>query len=400
MCVEMINPIGLSYPIYISSDSTKYFCEQLERSISKDSLKFKTLIITDSEVYKHYGDCLDRMCEKKQVYRYILPAGEGSKSIEQASKVWHYLASQGFHRNDQLIAFGGGMVGDFTGFVASTYMRGIRWIQVPTTLLAQIDSSVGGKVAINLEEGKNLVGSFYNPESVWICTDFLSTLPETVYRDGLGEMFKYGYLADPSILSVLDDSIKPISDIESLKLRVILQTEIQDLIKKCIHIKIAIVLKDFTESGERKFLNLGHTIGHAIESHAAYGISHGHAVMLGIWWIIELGHRLSPQSAKLYTQLKMDHENRMKSYGFDTLESLNIEKIMAFMRMDKKASTNQVTLVLLNEQAYGHEQAYDHEQAYGHEQVILDQLGLLVRLESWSLDTIEATLLEINNALK
>ena len=150
-------------------------------------------------------------------------------------------------------------------------------------------------------------------------------------------------------------------------------------------------------SGERKFLNLGHTIGHAIESHEAYRISHGHAVMLGIWWIIELGHRLSPQSAELYTQLKMDHENRMKSYGFDTLESLNIEKIMAFMRMDKKASTNQVTLVLLNEQAYGHEQAYDHEQAYGHEQVILDQLGLLVRLESWSLDTIEATLLEINN---
>lgn len=346
--MELINPKGLNYPIYICTDSVVQFCEQLYKNIRTESEDGKTLIITDSEVYRHYQESINLMCKDEQIYSYVIPMGESSKSIEMASKIWSFMAERDFHRKDKIVAFGGGVVGDLAGFVASTYMRGIAWIQVPTTLLSQIDSSVGGKVAINLNEGKNLVGAFYNPNSVWICTAFLESLPDKTFCDGLGEMFKYGYLADQSILELLDYEEKDKPFKFNAHLRDQLQSNMTHLVMKCIQIKLAIVIKDFTETSERKYLNLGHTIGHAIESHENYAISHGHAVMLGIWWVIQLDASLHNEARDCYTELLEAHERRMTLYGFDPIHSLEVDRLLEYLKMDKKARADEVQFVMFN----------------------------------------------------
>ena len=200
---------------------------------------------------------------------------ERSKSISSFKKIIDKLFELRFDRSDVLIAFGGGVVGDITGFSASTFLRGIKYIQIPTTLLAQVDSSVGGKTAINVPQGKNLVGAFYNPSLVLISTEFLNTLPESEYKSGLGEVIKYAFIGNKKLKNIIEKNPEKIIKRESS----ILQTIIEESIKT----KSKIVTKDEKESGIRAILNFGHTFGHAIEAKNNYkNITHGAAITLGM----------------------------------------------------------------------------------------------------------------------
>lgn len=353
--MKRIGAEELGYPIYLFGDEMEAFENKLLENVFLNTADKKKMIITDQGVYNHHLGLINRLCSNEHVSLYIIPSGENSKSLKMAEKIWSELASSEFHRKDILIALGGGVVGDLTGFVASNYMRGIEWIQIPTTLLAQIDSSVGGKVAVNLPEAKNLVGHFYNPSSVWMCTSFLKTLDNEVFRDGLGEMFKYGYMTNSNLLLELDN-FQSVVAIKEVPLGMEKMTE---LIEQCVYIKMEVVLKDFYEVNERRFLNLGHSFGHAIESYTNYEISHGHAVMLGISWILTCSYLLECRSveaepvkiqaiSEVYEQLYNKHQERMKKYGFYEPKELTISDLVPYLSKDKKAGGQFIALVLLS----------------------------------------------------
>ena len=198
---------------------------------------------------------------------FTIRNGETSKNAYTYIKLAEHLADKRLARSDVIIALGGGVVGDLAGFAAATYMRGISFAQIPTTLLAAVDSSVGGKTAIDLEAGKNLVGAFYQPDAVICDVTVIERIPPRVYTDGCAEVIKYGMIADSDLLHMLDSSGKP---------------DIEDIITRCVTIKRDIVCKDEFESGERKLLNFGHTVGHAVEQLSNYKISHGRAVAIGM----------------------------------------------------------------------------------------------------------------------
>ena len=229
-------------------------------------------VITDSNVYKHWKKALKSL----KIPIYVIKPGEGSKSLQTAEKIYKKLLSYGLDRKSYLVAFGGGVVGDLTGFVAATFMRGIPYIQVPTTLMAQVDSSIGGKTAVNLSLGKNLVGSFYQPEFVFADVKTLITLHQKELRNGLSEVIKYGMIRDRSLFEYLEKNSGKLFNIKS-DLWV-------PIVYKCASIKADIVSRDEKETkGLRVFLNYGHTTGHAIEAVNKYkNITHGEAVGIGM----------------------------------------------------------------------------------------------------------------------
>ena len=243
-----------------------------------------------------------------------------------------------FDRSDSLIALGGGVVGDITGFCAATYLRGINYIQVPTTLLAQVDSSVGGKTAINVPQGKNLIGSFYNPKFVLISTDFLKTLPQEQYESGLGEVIKYAFIGNKKLKKIIEDNAKKITE----RNEKILKTIIEESIKT----KSKIVTKDEKENGIRAILNFGHTFGHAIEAHHGYKkITHGAAITMGMVIAAKVslfeGHIKDQQLENIISVikslgLKADH----RKYKYSDLRK--------YMKIDKKVSDGQLNLILID----------------------------------------------------
>ena len=268
--------------ILVGKKPTNYEVEILDKPISKNKLSSaiksynKILIVTDDGLPKKYLAEIKKLITKsKKVYIYSLPAGEKSKSLKSFNLILENLASLKFDRTDCLIALGGGMVGDITGFVASSYLRGIDFIQIPTTLLSQVDSSVGGKTAINISQGKNLVGAFYNPKKVFISLSYLQTLSEKEYRSGLGEVVKYAFILNKRLHRILKSNSNLVL---SRNLKVL-----EEVIYESIKTKSKIVTKDEKENGVRALLNFGHTFGHAIEAKNNYkGVSHGEAVVLGM----------------------------------------------------------------------------------------------------------------------
>jgi len=226
-------------------------------------------VVTDDIVDGLYGKRLTDTLENNgySVSRYVLPNGESSKNAETFLSILNFLADEKLSRSDVVIALGGGVVGDITGFAAACYMRGTKFVQIPTTLLAMVDSSVGGKTAINLIAGKNLAGVFYQPDTVICDVSLLSSLTVETWRDGYAEVIKYGVIADHALFN-------------SLKTPACLK--IEDVIARCVEIKRDIVAKDEFEKSSRKVLNFGHTIGHAIELLSDYNISHGHAIAAGM----------------------------------------------------------------------------------------------------------------------
>ncbi len=226
-------------------------------------------ILTDSNVAPLYADRLEASLKAAGYapLRFTIPAGEESKSAESYVAFLSFLAENHVTRSDCIFALGGGVVGDLAGFVAATYLRGIRFVQIPTTLLAMVDSSVGGKTAIDLPEGKNLVGAFYQPSLVLCDYETLDTLPSVVFSDGCAEVIKYGIINDKPLFDKLRSPIKP---------------QIEDIIENCVRNKRDIVNADERDTGVRQLLNLGHTPAHSIEKLSDFEISHGSAVAMGM----------------------------------------------------------------------------------------------------------------------
>ncbi len=298
----------------------------------------KVLIITDSGVPRKHIRMIKNIITCKKIKVLTINQGEKSKSLASYQKIMNMLFTMNFDRSDSLIALGGGVVGDITGFCAATYLRGINYIQVPTTLLAQVDSSVGGKTAINVPQGKNLIGSFYNPKFVLISTDFLKTLSQEQYESGLGEVIKYAFIGNKKLKKIIEDNSKKITE----RNEKILKTIIEESIKT----KSKIVTKDEKENGIRAILNFGHTFGHAIEAHHGYKrITHGAAITMGM--VIAAKVSLLEGHIKDYhleniinviksLGLKADH----KKYKYSDLKK--------YMKTDKKVSDGQLNLILID----------------------------------------------------
>lgn len=268
----------------------------------------------------------------------ILPPGEESKNMTQLEHILNTMVEMNISRHGTLIAFGGGVVGDITGFAAACYKRGIAYIQIPTTLLAQVDSSVGGKVAVDLRTGKNLAGAFLQPQLVLIDTDMLKTLPAREYAAGMAEVIKYGYIADRMFHDRLQEGDVPI----------------EDIIETCCRIKAWYVNEDPYDHGIRAQLNYGHTIGHALETAAGYGkYLHGEAVGIGMVCAAAIGERLgiSPPG------LRQDTERLLSQYHLPTgADREELRTALAFLAHDKKAEGAHLDLVLIDK--IGHAAVY------------------------------------------
>ena len=237
-------------------------------------------VVTDSTVGPLYLEAVTESLEAAgfAVSAYAFPAGEGSKNLSTLSDILEFLAEARLTRSDCLVALGGGVAGDMAGFAAACYLRGIRCVQLPTTLLSAVDSSVGGKTAIDLKAGKNLAGAFLQPAAVLCDTDCLGTLPPAVFADGAAEAVKTGVLCDERLFALFEDGT--------------LRADPAEVIARCVAYKAGVVERDEREQGERKLLNLGHTAGHAIEKCSGYTIPHGHAVAAGLAIMARAAERL------------------------------------------------------------------------------------------------------------
>ncbi len=303
------------------TDSLAAFTEKVSLLIKGDLVA----VITDSNVDGIYKNEIENSLTGKKVIKFVVPAGEESKNAENYLKILNGLADNGFTREDTVITFGGGVVGDLGAFVASTYMRGIKLIAVPTTLLSMVDSSVGGKTAINLEKGKNLCGTFYQPSAVYINTGFLKTLPKKEVLCGLGEILKYRFISK--------DAEIDISKID------------EDLIYKCLKIKADIVSKDEKESGKRKLLNFGHTFGHAIEKLSHFTIPHGICVAKGIVYALKISEKYFGTSEKVRKDYILTAEN----LGIDVSCEYDLNELISLISIDKKRSGKGADFVLIDD---------------------------------------------------
>ena len=268
-----------------------------------------------------------------------VPAGEEAKSLQTLAALHRQLAIQGAHRDDPVVALGGGATGDLAGLVAATYMRGVPFVQIPTTLLAQVDAAIGGKTAVNLPEGKNLVGAFYQPAAVIADVATLSTLPDREYRSGLAEVAKYGLALDLELLDVLERDSGPTLARDPAVL--------EELVARCVRVKAAVVGEDERDKGRRLVLNYGHTLGHALERLDAFaGRSHGEAVAIGMMFAARLAEGLgvapaglAARHARLLTSLALEPAGRLPE----------VDPILAAIRMDKKYRGGGVRFVLLED---------------------------------------------------
>lgn len=298
-------------------------------------------IVTDENVSRLYLDPIADSLSSSgyEVISSIISAGESSKSLPVVSELYDKFLGERFERGSALIALGGGVVGDITGFLASTLLRGVPFIQVPTTLLAQVDSSVGGKVGVNHKMGKNLIGSFYQPKVVIIDTGFLSSLPQREIMCGMAEVVKYGLILDENFSEFIFDNFSGIVDLSD-------HESVSKVIKRCVELKAEVVSKDEKESGLRRVLNFGHTIGHGVEAVVPRGsVTHGEAIAFGMRAAIRLSETLETlTSGEAEKALKM-----AKLIPLDnSLKSLDVEEITDAMRSDKKVKNGEISFVLLD----------------------------------------------------
>ena len=295
------------------------------------------LAVTSRSVAELYLDRLAVLLDGRDCETLILPDGEEAKDIRHWQRILHRMARLGLGRDCTLIALGGGCVGDVAGFAAACYHRGVDYLQLPTTLLAQVDSSVGGKTAINTEWGKNLIGAFHQPRAVICDTDVMDTLPERQFKAGLAEVVKYGVVADPAFFTWLEENSAALLEREPDSLR--------HAVRRSVEIKAAIVGEDETDqSGRRAILNFGHTFGHAIEHTAGYGLwLHGEAVAAGMC----MAARLAVAESRFETQERDRLERLLRALGLPTdAGSLNADALKRAMFADKKNVRGRIRLIL------------------------------------------------------
>ncbi len=301
----------------------------------------KIIVISDENVVKLHGEKLKNIVQS--IDFVIVKAGENAKSFVVFEKTCEEILQKNIDRKTLLIAFGGGVVGDLTGFCASVLLRGIDFIQIPTTLLAMVDSSVGGKTAINSQAGKNLIGSFYQPKLVLCDIDFLETLPLREFRSGYAEIVKYGFIYDKIFFEFLDENL---TEIFAKNLQIL-----QKIITRSCEIKAQIVGRDEKENGERALLNFGHTFGHIFETETNYSdeILHGEAVALGMLMASQMSVDFELINEDEYQKIF----NHLQKSGFN-LNLKNIrqnwhqENLIKHLFKDKKTENNQLTFILLN----------------------------------------------------
>lgn len=297
----------------------------------------RALVVTDDNVTPLYLDTVLRQLSQVGVgvFYSVIPAGETSKSVETLTSLFPELTRAGVRRGDLIVALGGGVVGDLAGFLASIWLRGVDFIQIPTTLLSQVDSSVGGKTAVDIPEGKNLVGSFYQPKAVFIDTAVLRTLPLREISAGMAEIIKYGCIFDAQLFEYLEKIGSPDA----------LTDNFERIIARSCEIKADYVLRDPYDRGERMELNLGHTLGHAVETVMGFGVLlHGEAVAIGISAAARWSERilsLSAEDAKRIDAL-------LTAFGLDiSLPECDKGALLSAMCLDKKAETGGIRFVLL-----------------------------------------------------
>ena len=327
-----VNLEDRSYPIYIGTDVS------LDNQFYSKHIKTKKIaLITNEQIADLYLSEISQTLNSFDLKTLILPEGETEKNLETVGKAVEFLSDNGIDRDSSIIAFGGGVIGDITGFVASSYMRGIKFLQVPTTLLAQVDSSVGGKTGVNTSTGKNLIGAFYQPSAVIADTRYLNTLEPNRISEGLAEVIKYGLIRDPDFFAWLGKNTSRILALEP--------EIIAHLIERCCQIKAEIVSEDEREGSVRAILNYGHTFGHAIESLTNFKIyTHGEAVSIGMVMAASMAERMG----MLSKDDKKDIINLLESVNLPTEKpSLNSNDFLKSMKRDKKAQDGEIRLILL-----------------------------------------------------
>lgn len=325
------------------------FKQEIAGYLKKDYPKAKFAIVTDDNVSALYEKEITKTFDDLQLrYDVIkIAPGEKSKSISVFTEITSFLAQKNYNRADVIVALGGGVVGDLAGFVASAYLRGVSFVQIPTTLLAQIDSSVGGKTAINIPEGKNLVGAFYQPSAVYIDMDFLSTLAGEDFADGMAELVKYAVIKDAQMFDALENAGAITADSPIL----------QDLIVKCLKIKRDVVTLDEFDKGERMKLNYGHTIGHGLERMCAQSgrhITHGQGVARGMVAITAASERLGQTKAGTTKRIIAV----LQKQGLPTdIDGFDKDEILKGILVDKKNLADKLNIILVEQigKAFIHE---------------------------------------------
>ena len=311
------------YDVVIGKDILKN-CGDLIRGILPQG---KTVIVSDDKVYSIYGETVKKSLEENgyTVETFTFPNGEKSKNIVTYTGILEFLAEKSLTRSDFVIALGGGVTGDMAGFAAATYLRGIRFVQIPTTFLAAIDSSVGGKTGVNLDAGKNLVGAFHQPSLVICDTDTFKTLDEKTFADGTAEAIKYGMIKEPDLLEKLAGDF-----------------DIDEVVETCVKIKRDVVKNDEFEQGERKLLNFGHTIGHGVEKCSNYNITHGHGVAIGMSIITKAAESFGICCEGMSREL----DELLEKCGLPSKCPYSAEELYRVALSDKKRSGNVITVVL------------------------------------------------------
>ena len=331
-------PLGdRSYDIHIRSSAVEHFCESVTNALGDLS---HAIVIADAAVKDEWADPICARLEQLPGIRtniISVPSGEPSKSIEQLTAIWNEMLELGADRRSVVIAIGGGVIGDLAGFAAASFTRGIRFVQVPTTLLAMVDSSVGGKTGINLPGAKNMIGAFWQPELVWIDTDVLSTLPDRSYLSGLAEVIKYGVIDDVEFFDWLEANASKLVDRDT-------QAMSHAIARSC-ESKARVVGEDEREtSGRRAILNYGHTFAHAIEATSGYGkLLHGEAVSIGMQMAARLAIDLGMCDAEL---LKRQTSLITACQLPTTLAEADASKMLPVMGRDKKVAHGKLRFIL------------------------------------------------------
>lgn len=342
-----------SYPIYIGQDMLQTG-EELRRHVTSK----KALIVTNTKIGPLYSNMVRKQLEEGgiEVHEVILPDGEEYKNMDVLMMILDKAMNSKFDRKSTFVALGGGVVGDMTGFAAAIFQRGVKFIQIPTTLMAMVDSAVGGKTAVNHPNGKNMIGAFYQPDCVIIDTNTLNTLPDRELRSGISEVVKYGLIRDANFFQWQENNMQSILDRNPLTLAEAIQRSCEN--------KAAVVAADEREGGIRATLNLGHTFGHAIEAGMGYGVwLHGEAVAAGMvmaadmsaqqgWIDTSLADRARNLLEKAQLPVSLENNEACAAIGEENYmkkrNSLSSEKFLDLMSMDKKVADGQLSLILLS----------------------------------------------------
>ncbi len=322
-----------SYPIYIENG----ILTRAGSYIREVFAGRKIMIISDDHVFPHYGQPLMKQLSAQfECHQLVLPHGEETKSFQTLPSIYAALLEAKITRSDLIVALGGGVIGDLAGFAAASYLRGVKLVQIPTSLLAQVDSSVGGKTAVDLPQGKNLVGAFLQPKLVLIDPLVLDTLHKRFINDGMGEVIKFGCIRDAGLFQMLEAH----SSFDDLK------EDLPAIIGRCVDIKRMVVEHDQFDTGERMLLNFGHTLGHTIEQYYHYGReSHGEAVAIGMYQITKLSEDAGLTAKGTSARIR----KLLLTYGLPCECGLPLRDLTGAVAIDKKNLNNKLNVILLHD---------------------------------------------------